>query len=85
MHVVPFRRQACKDTLATLTHLMHLAKQGKVAGLAVCAKDTSGRDSVAFTGSFSSDPNLGLAATVRMSIRLTALLDERDAQESAFS
>jgi hypothetical protein len=79
LKVVPIHRRACKETLEALAYLTVLAERGELQGLAVCAKTLNGAELLAFTGKYKADPSKGLAAAMRMSIRLNALLDAREA------
>jgi hypothetical protein len=79
LSVIPIRRQVCRETTETLAYLLDLAERGELHGVALCSKTTAGDELIAFTGKYKSDPSKGLAAAMRMSIRLNALLDAREA------
>jgi hypothetical protein len=78
LNVIPIRRRACKETVDALAYMLDLAERGELLGIALCSKTTTGEELIAFTGKYRSDPSKGLAAAMRMSIRLNALLDERE-------
>lgn len=78
LNVVPFRRSACRETVETLSYLLGLAERGELQGVALCSRTTSGEELLAFTGKYIQDPSKGLAAAMRMSIRLNALIDARE-------
>ena len=78
MHVVPMGRRPCRESIAVLQHLLALAHGGDLRGLAVCAKDSTGFEHIAFAGEYLSDPAKAVNAANRMSWRLTQMQDERD-------
>jgi hypothetical protein len=80
LNVVPIREWRCTETIAVLEQLLRLAQDGQIKGLAVCAKHHNERERIAFTGDYRSTPALGVNAANRMSLRLTQLQDERDAE-----
>jgi hypothetical protein len=79
LSLVPIQRRACRETLEALAYLTDLAERGELQGVAVCSKTTCGRELIAFTGKYRTDPSKGLAAAMRMSLRLNAILDAKEA------
>lgn len=79
LNVIPIRRRACKETVEALAYMLALAERGELQALAICSKTTAGDELIAFTGNYRRDPSKGLAAAMRMSIRLNALLDAKEA------
>jgi hypothetical protein len=70
-----------KDAVAVLRELLVLASRGKVAAFGFCVELKDGTQKTGFTGKYAADPAEALRVATRMSQRLTAIKDLREAPE----
>jgi hypothetical protein len=82
MNVVKMQEYRCRDIVAALEYTLAAAKRGDIRALAMCAKDSRGKEHIAFVGEYLDNPALGVNAANRMSWRLTQMQDEMDAAAS---
>lgn len=68
-----------KETVAVLRELLVLATKGKIGALGFNVEFTDGKQKSGFTGRYKFDPAEALKAANRMSQRLNAIRDVRDA------
>jgi hypothetical protein len=68
-----------KDTVAVLRELLVLASRGKVAAFGFSLELKDGTQKTGFTGKYAADPAEALRVATRMSQRLNAIQDLRDA------
>ncbi len=79
MNVVQLQEYRCRDIVQALEYTLAEAKKGHITALAMCAKDVTGKEHIAFVGAYLDNPALGVNAANRMSWRLTQMQDEMDA------
>jgi hypothetical protein len=77
MTVVQIVEYTARDTVAVLKSLLSRALRGEIRGLAVCYRTDKGEEESAFTGNYKHHPEDGLAATMRLSWRLTQARDRK--------
>jgi hypothetical protein len=68
-----------KDAVAVLRELLVLASRGKVAAFGFNVELKDGTQKTGFTGKYAADPAEALRVATRMSQRLNAIQDLRDA------
>lgn len=75
MKVVSLERYRRDDIGSLLRHLLARYEAGELRGLALCAKDITGREDVAFVGQYGED----YPSAVVAGLRISKLINEMDA------
>jgi hypothetical protein len=78
MNVVPIHFAVCRETEATLVHLLACTRAGKCRGVAV-SSDIEGVEDIVFTGKYRRHPSAGGNAAIRMSVRAAQLQEDMEA------
>lgn len=68
-----------REVVKVLRHFLARAERGEVKGLAVCIRSYANREEISVAGDYRIDPAHAVNAAHRMSLRLTRLQDEADA------
>lgn len=76
MGVVEISRGRDREILDVLRYFVSLAERGKLKGLTIGAKSTSGKEEISVAGDYRAHPGQAVNMAMRMSWRLTQMQDD---------